>query len=44
MKTTPEELLLQVIDQTMKAYSVDEKLTALTVMNTVSETELKKLT
>ena len=44
VKTDPEELLNQVIDQTMKAYSVDEKLNAVQVLNIVNEEEIKKLT
>lgn len=38
-KTTPTDLLEHVLDQTLKAYSVDEKLTSVNILELVSHTE-----
>ena len=43
VKTSPQELFDQVIEQTLIAYSVDERLTAVQVLNTVDENEIEKL-
>lgn len=42
-RTTAEELLVQVLEQTLKAYSVDEKLASLEVLNMIDEDELEQL-
>ena len=42
-KTTPEILLLQVVEQTLKAYSVDEKLPPLEVLNLLDKREINRL-
>lgn len=42
-KTTPEDLLERVLEQTLKAYSVDEKLTSLNVLSIVNVQEQETL-
>ena len=42
-KTTPYDLLIQVIEQTLKAYSVDEKLASMEVLNIINQEETEKL-
>ena len=37
--TTADDLLVQVVEQTLKAYSVDEKLASMEVLNMVDEQE-----
>ena len=34
-KTSPEDLLVKVLEQTLKAYSVDEKLASVEVLNMI---------
>ena len=34
-KTSPEDLLVRVLEQTLKAYSVDEKLASVEVLNMI---------
>ena len=36
-KTTTEELLIQVVENTLRAYSVDEKLASLEVLNLIDQ-------
>ena len=42
-RTTPEDLLVQVVEQTLKAYSVDEKLASIEVLNMIEPEETDKL-
>ena len=42
-KTTPDDLLVRVIEQTLKAYSVDEKIASMEVLNMIDPLETDKL-
>ena len=42
-KTTPDELLAHVLEQTLKAYSIDEKLTSVNVLGIVNSQEKETL-
>jgi len=42
MKTTAKDLLMQVVEQTLKAYSTDEKLASLEVLHLIDPEEVAK--
>ena len=42
-KTTPDDLLTQVVEQTLRAYSCDEKLTPFTILERVNDKEKQRL-